>query len=115
MCILLQCPLVDEDVFKRLLSNAELRLETHAIGIRQQEPSRELDENGREKNVQAVQAKDLVDSRIVQQTEDPLVALSEHTDGEQRLLVLWKAQVHIGKSTPLYGHIVIFAEADLNR
>lgn len=106
ICVVLQCPLVSEEKLKPLLNAIQITLEAFAVGTSRSTSDAEA---------KPAPIKDLVESRLFDASEDPLVAV-QAPDTERpvgRIHVLWKAQIHISQSftsrkrRPAYNYQIV--------
>ena len=95
-CVVLRCPLIPEQALKDLLSSISITVEAYAVGTKQGAQGHDAPKAG---------AKELVDSHLIENAEDPIVAVGsdsnanasdDEENGHQFIYVMWKRELHLG-------------------
>lgn len=89
--MVLQCPLLQEDVLRDFLSRIIVNLEAYSVGTKSQDATQDAAK---------ASVKDLVSSHTLESSDDPVIAVGEDDDDEEknskkRIYVLWKQEIHV--------------------
>ena len=92
--VILQCPLVSENVLKDVLSRIDVVLEAYSVGIRPGVEGEDAPKGS---------TKELLDSHTLESNDDPVIAVGSTNEGadnaeddeHKQIYVLWKHDLHI--------------------